>query len=108
MSEDKVKIDSNDFIPAETAGIKSLDEQVKEINLQITSIRNESKNVIIGVLIAAFLIIVAVSIEVILFHSRTTDENKVFQKEFYFEMGALKETLKRDTFQMKNLSKRKN
>ena len=84
MSEDKVKIDSNDFIPAETAGIKSLDEQVKEINLQITSIRNESKNVIIGVLIAAFLIIVAVSIEVILFHSRTTDENKVFQKEFYF------------------------
>lgn len=105
MSEDKVKVYSNDFIPAETAGIKSLDEQVKEINLQITSIRNESKNVIIGVLIAAFLIIVAVSIEVILFHSRTTDESKVFQKEFYFEMGALKATLKRDTLQIKNHSK---
>jgi Ca2+/Na+ antiporter len=102
MSEDNIKLDSNSFIPAETAGIKSLDEQVKEINLQITSIRNESKNVIIGVLIAAFLIIVAVSIEVILFHSRTSDENKVFQKEFYFEMGALKATLKRDTVQIKN------
>lgn len=104
MSEDKEKVDSinpNNYIHAETAGIKGLDEQVKEINLQIASIRNESKNVIVGVLIAAFLIIVAVGVEVILFHSRSTDDTNTFQKEFYFEMGALKEALKNDTLKVK-------
>jgi hypothetical protein len=70
------------------AGIKGLSEENLSLRSQINAIRNESRNIIIGVLVAGLLITVTVAIEVILFH---TGNNKS-QNELYEEINKIKES----------------
>lgn len=57
-------------IPLLQAAIKSLSTEITRIEKKIKEQRQESKNTIIGAVVALVFIVVTVAIEVILFHTR--------------------------------------
>lgn len=55
------------------AALVSLSNEVKEVKRELETQRSETKNVIIGVLVAFVLIVVTVAVEVLLSHKNESD-----------------------------------
>lgn len=115
MEENDDTTDKNDpsrtikILSAVEAAILEHDEQLKEIRDEIKSIRGESRNVIIGVLIATVLIVATVSIELMVYHTRDNSSIKDFQREYYREIEELRQNQKSAdemTLEIKELRKR--
>ncbi len=77
------------------AALVSLSDEVKEVKKELETQRSETKNIIIGVLVAFVLIVVTVAVEVILSHKDSSDVEKSLN---------LDEQLMNQKIEMNNLS----
>lgn len=58
------------FIGVEEATFQSLAKDVVRLQQEINTAKQDNRNIIIGVVVAAVLIVAAVAVEVIIFHTR--------------------------------------
>ncbi|TSC66837.1 MAG: hypothetical protein CEO19_463 [Parcubacteria group bacterium Gr01-1014_73] len=58
------------------AALVSLSNEVKEVKKELETQRSETKNIIIGVLVAFVLVVVTVAVEVLLSHKNNNDIEK--------------------------------
>ena len=93
----------------EFEAIQLLSEQVKKLNEDFKEQKKTTQGVIIGVLIAGFLILVTVAIEVIFYHTRADKEsfelqNNYFQQgqKFQEDISAMKLEFTKEISELKN------
>lgn len=88
----KVKAQSPKPIPIIDEGLNNLDKRISAAEMQLSEMKKQSRDIIIGVLLASVLIIATIAVEVILFHNNEKTEFNSFYKEYYHEMEALRQS----------------
>ncbi|MEI7741134.1 MAG: hypothetical protein WCJ29_01365 [bacterium] len=79
-------------IPLTEAALKSLAIEVTAIRVDIKEQQGENRNVVYAVLFAAFLILVTVAVEVIFFHTRSTNEVNDTWSKYFEEMTQVRKS----------------
>ena len=74
----------------EDVALQDLAKEVDGFKTEIKEVRNENRNIIIGVVVAFLLIVVAVSVEIIIYHTSNNSESIELYKKYKEENTTLK------------------
>lgn len=83
---EKIKNDLVPDVPIEQAAIKDISQEVVRLKKELSSLRQENKNIIIGALVALGFVVLTVAIEVIIFHTSNSKDFLDMQNRNYQEI----------------------